>query len=1177
MFPEQAVRIQGIIFFGTPHTSSSTNDKDCLFTEMARLNGIDPQTMNLKELNQISEQFLEESAKATDVKFVSFYEAGAGSFHSKIVGHVLDAREPQAHDYSQVVDQSAATLGPIAPQPLMLDHQGISAYTGEAELLREGIRTATMTILGAGLVTDENKDNKADAQCEFEQASEEVQAPYKESSQQLVTSDGSQNYNVINNTTVTQNQTKQVTNNNYFNVEIAPAPGSAFGCRFFNCFEAFTNFEAELSNDQQDKIMQKLEKANVNAQAGRIQAPASGTLKWLNADDQYAAWLRSENSEILAVLGAAGTGKSVLSAHIFYELDKKYQPRGNALILHYFIDESTSNQGDAEVLLLQALMSQVISEHREALAEMPSSRFNSMVSERAETLMDAFGELLSKTRVEYLHIIVDALDECDSKSQGDILRRLATISLFQHVIATRIYVSCRSTTPAAKTLENFSDPRPTVKLLRIMQDKLREDIDAVVKAMIDRFIKIGIVAEIHRSRLAGLLVRRAEDTFIWLAAASPVLEEDNGLSYAELETLVHRLPPQLEKLYESRLLRFHRQEAEVVGNIFRAIRESFRKLTSQEVIFLISLDKQDSKAAHVRDGCKIKDGGIGLTKRTKHLVAVDKDDRVSFMHSTLKDALTAFADRKMSIAMEPFQASEVDCHRFLAERCMRFLLLDEFDNYAHKVEEEEDDDYYGLGSLFLSAQDFGEIPLYEYAANNWWKHLHVGSLFHDTTLNPLAMKLIEPPNKQPPEWCQYLHAVAQGSRTFPETATPIEVACYCGFSELLKDKEFSPEGLYWAVRTNNLDCAQALLQKDNITMDWTGNEWLRSSLYAAAEGGHIDTFRALVQAGASAAVNERNDIHEGGKTPLMIAVAGGHVEIVTDIMALEHVDPSIEDHYGRTAIFFAGNKDVLVKILERPRTKVKAKVKSQVKAEVKHVDQTGRNILSHACSQGEVEIARLLINNDLVDINASDNIGMTPLIRAVCANNLDIVKLLLGKARIDINKQDNEGRNAVSWAAQAPDFQILKSLCDKDISGINVSDKNGWLPFAWTISPKQNEEHARLLLLQDERHLQGKTGLDMFAYTLHDLYRAETIAKLLIAEEAFDINTESDDGRTALSYACEKGSKSLVELILKAPGIDGRLAGNTLRHLYKVLAERERTRDREITAKIRTLLYESLK
>jgi ankyrin repeat protein len=931
----------------------------------------------------------------------------------------------------------------------------------------------------------------------------------------------------------------------------------------------FTNFCAELSQDQQDKIKQKLEKANANAQAGRIQEPAPGTLKWLSTDDKYTAWLRSTDSEILAVLGDAGTGKSVLSAHIFYELDRRYQPRENNLILHYFIDESTSNQGDAEVLLLQALMSQVLSEHGEALAEMPSSRFNSFISERPDALMGAFGELISKTRVEYLFIIIDALDECDSGAQAKILARLATMSLLQTVIATRVYVSCRSTTPAAHALENFPDERPRVKLLRIMQDKLREDINAVVNAMIDRFIKIGIIAEVHRSRLAELLVSRAEDTFIWLAAAGPVLEEDAGLSYAELETLVDTLPPQLENLYESRLLRFSEKNRKLVGNIFKAIRESFRKLTSQEVNFLISMpekqksrpEKQKSVAA-IREGCKIKDGGIGLTKLTKHLVTVDKDDHVSFMHSTLKDALKAFSERDMTPDMRLFQANEVDCHRFLAEQCMRFLLLTGFEDYAPKVEEDGD---YGLGTLFLTtpARDFGEIPLFEYAANNWWKHLRVDSLILEEELYKMGLSLVSSSDKQPPVWCQYLQAVSQGPQSFPERATPLNLACYCGFPKMLESEEFSPEGLFWAARNNNLDCVQALLRKDNIRLDWLKNEYLQSSLYAAAEGGHLATFRVLLKAGASAAINQCNSTLGSGETPLMIAAAGGHVEMIIEILALEHADPDVEDRNGKTAIFFANTKDILETILKHSRAKVH------------HVDQAGRNVLSHACSYGEIDIARLLIKENLVDINAADNLGMTPLIRAVRANELAMVHLLLDNNRIDINKRDHkEGRNAISWAASLSRFEILEALCAKDPSGASVEDDGGWFPLEWTIYPTQNLKNATLLLEHSGREFHGRKGLKFFTDTFK--YQAGQIAKELISKRVFDINTESSDGRTALSYACEQGSPSLVKLILETPGINTRLMGNMKEHLDEMLTERERTRDSEITSKIRTLVHEKL-
>jgi hypothetical protein len=120
-FPEQAVRIKGIIFFGTPHTTTSTNVEDSLFAKMAESNNIDVNTMNLVELNQISEHFLEESAKATDVKFVSFYEAGTGS---KIVGRDFKARQSQAHHPCR------SSINP--PQRSVRSHRSHCPWTIEA-------------------------------------------------------------------------------------------------------------------------------------------------------------------------------------------------------------------------------------------------------------------------------------------------------------------------------------------------------------------------------------------------------------------------------------------------------------------------------------------------------------------------------------------------------------------------------------------------------------------------------------------------------------------------------------------------------------------------------------------------------------------------------------------------------------------------------------------------------------------------------------------------------------------------------------------------------------------------------------------------------------------------------------------------------------------------------------
>jgi hypothetical protein len=114
---------------------------------------------------------------------------------------------------SQVVDQSAATLGQSTPLPLPLDHLGMSDYKGGNKVVKEGIRTGTISILGSEFVSGEDKV-EAKIQSELNQPPSKGRPAYEVSCQQTAKVDGHQSYNITNNTTITQAQHQ--TNNYYY-------------------------------------------------------------------------------------------------------------------------------------------------------------------------------------------------------------------------------------------------------------------------------------------------------------------------------------------------------------------------------------------------------------------------------------------------------------------------------------------------------------------------------------------------------------------------------------------------------------------------------------------------------------------------------------------------------------------------------------------------------------------------------------------------------------------------------------------------------------------------------------------------------------------------------------------------------------------------------------------------
>jgi ankyrin repeat protein len=153
--------------------------------------------------------------------------------------------------------------------------------------------------------------------------------------------------------------------------------------------------------------------------------------------------------------------------------------------------------------------------------------------------------------------------------------------------------------------------------------------------------------------------------------------------------------------------------------------------------------------------------------------------------------------------------------------------------------------------------------------------------------------------------------------------------------------------------------------------------------------------------------------------------------------------------------------------------------------------------LCTAAKTGTVGELRQALNNG-ADINYRDAVfGRTPLSWAATSGNGEAVELLLAQDGIDLNLKDNGGRTPLSWAVEG-----------RIINTHNMNQNN--------ITRRQ--------VLQSSVSLPAWKGEDV-------------VVKLLLVQNGIDLRLKDNGGRTPLSWAVEKGSKSVVCLLLQKNSI----------------------------------------
>ena len=205
------------------------------------------------------------------------------------------------------------------------------------------------------------------------------------------------------------------------------------------------------------------------------------------------------------------------------------------------------------------------------------------------------------------------------------------------------------------------------------------------------------------------------------------------------------------------------------------------------------------------------------------------------------------------------------------------------------------------------------------------------------------------------------------------------------------------EDLLRACKYGYLRDVQKSLLKDKADPNaWQPNGSAKyTALGYACESGDINIVKMLVEAGANVNANPKEY-----KSPLMIAVEKGDLNIIDYLINTCNANPNICDIKGKTLLMTAvevGKTDTVRLIL-----------KSNF-GDIDSVDNKNRNALHYAVIATNFSIVKQLLNEG-INLYQCDDDGYTPFMRAAINQNSEMVKFFLRNvSSFDVNRKDDNG------------------------------------------------------------------------------------------------------------------------------------------------------------------------
>lgn len=320
----------------------------------------------------------------------------------------------------------------------------------------------------------------------------------------------------------------------------------------------------------------------------------------------------------------------------------------------------------------------------------------------------------------------------------------------------------------------------------------------------------------------------------------------------------------------------------------------------------------------------------------------------------------------------------------------------------------------------------------------------------------------------------------------------------------------------------------------------------------AASAGNLKTMNLLIENGAF-----WDDCNEEGTTPLMMASAANHVEVID--LLLERQNPANIDRtniHGKTALMMA--------VINKRHLAIKRLLDKGAKAFIS--DNDGNTALIYAARNGDINTIKLLhAYNSNWNAYEQNNTGHTVFMYAVLSEHEETINYLL-EQETNIYAENCLGKDSFVIAAEKNKIKAIKLIAHKFKESFEHAFEAAYKKqnieiLKFLISELDNEDEVSSLLeelipisvingyelnlewlsseplLAQYPKLRDQLDFDNNEFLLLAAMKGKihTVAKLL--KKPIEIDTENIDKKTPLLLAAENGHTAIVRFLL-AKGSD---------------------------------------